>query len=149
MKYKIRIDNQVFNVEVKDLHTIPVVAYVDGTRVDVWLDESINHDKPIPDHPVKVKNGTTKNYPMSTSSSIPTGATSLRANAIRAPLPGVVKEVLVKQGEEIGYGQELCIIEAMKMKNTIRASRDAVIAEISVSPGQTVNHNDILIKFVE
>ena len=80
---------------------------------------------------------------------IPTSYCGVKDNHVRAPLPGVIKEVFVTQGEKTAYGQELCVIEAMKMRNTIRSSREGIIAEVTVSPGQTVNHDDILIKFLE
>jgi biotin carboxyl carrier protein len=47
------------------------------------------------------------------------------------------------------HGQELCTIDAMKMRNNIRAARPGRIAEILVTPGQTVNHNDPLMSFEE
>jgi biotin carboxyl carrier protein len=68
---------------------------------------------------------------------------------VRAPIPGVIVAVLVHPGDEVTHGQELCTIEAMKMRNNIRSTRAGRIAEVLVIPGQTVNHNDPLLSFEE
>jgi biotin carboxyl carrier protein len=68
-------------------------------------------------------------------------------NEMTAPLPGLVIEVFIKAGDEIEVGQVIVIIEAMKMKNSIRSTRAGKIAEVLVSAGQTVTHKQSLIRF--
>jgi biotin carboxyl carrier protein len=46
-------------------------------------------------------------------------------------------------------GQELCVLEAMKMKNTIRASRDGEISKVHITVGQHVKHHDILVEYAD
>jgi biotin carboxyl carrier protein len=46
--------------------------------------------------------------------------------------------VAVKAGDRVGKGDELCVIEAMKMGNSIRAQRDGIVRQVLVAPGQTV-----------
>jgi biotin carboxyl carrier protein len=60
-----------------------------------------------------------------------------------------VTEVFVKPGEVIEMGQVVLVIEAMKMKNSIRSTRAGTIAEVLVSAGQTVAHKQMLVKFVD
>jgi biotin carboxyl carrier protein len=67
--------------------------------------------------------------------------------AVYAPIPGVIESVAVQPGEAVHVGQALCILEAMKMKNVIRASREGTIARIDVVPGQHVKHNDVLMEY--
>jgi biotin carboxyl carrier protein len=57
---------------------------------------------------------------------------------VTAPLPGKVLSVAVKPGDGVRKGDELCVIEAMKMGNSIRAQRDGTVRQILVAPGQTV-----------
>jgi biotin carboxyl carrier protein len=71
------------------------------------------------------------------------------ANAITAPLPGVIATIDVAVGDNVSRGQALLSLEAMKMKNVIRAPRDGVIAEILVTAGQQVVFNDPLVRFAE
>jgi biotin carboxyl carrier protein len=56
-------------------------------------------------------------------------------------------DVFVKAGDEVELGKVVLIIEAMKMKNSIRSTRAGKVAEILVSAGQTVAHKQALVKF--
>jgi 3-methylcrotonyl-CoA carboxylase alpha subunit len=66
--------------------------------------------------------------------------------AIRAPMPGLVKLVRVGKGESVGKGQPLLVLEAMKMEHAIAAPHDAVVAEI-VAEGVQVTDGTVLIRF--
>jgi 3-methylcrotonyl-CoA carboxylase alpha subunit len=68
------------------------------------------------------------------------------ADAIRAPMPGLVKLVRVAQGEAVAKGQPLLVLEAMKMEHAIGAPHDAVIAEI-VAEGAQVTDGTVLVRF--
>jgi biotin carboxyl carrier protein len=65
--------------------------------------------------------------------------------AIKAPMPGLIVDVVVKEGDEVKTGQGLLIVEAMKMQNEMKTSRDGIIKKIVVKKGQTVNSGDTLI----
>lgn len=67
-------------------------------------------------------------------------------NDIKAPMPGVILDVMVKEGEEVKEGDNLLVLEAMKMENTIMAPRDATIKSIHVKSGKTVSKNEVLIE---
>ncbi len=64
---------------------------------------------------------------------------------VTAPMPGLVIEVEVNEGDVVKKGQGLLIIEAMKMQNEFRAPRDGVVKKIMVQKGQTVNSKDALV----
>ncbi len=64
---------------------------------------------------------------------------------ITVPMPGLVVDVEVKEGESIKAGQGLVIVEAMKMQNEIRAPRDGAVRKIFVKKGQTVNSGETLL----
>ena len=64
---------------------------------------------------------------------------------IRAPLPGVVKKILVKEGEEVSEGDILAVIEAMKMENNIVSSTSGIVKEVKVRQGETVKLHQVLI----
>jgi glutaconyl-CoA decarboxylase len=57
---------------------------------------------------------------------------------VTAPLPGKILSVAVKTGDRVRKGDELCVIEAMKMGNSIRAQRDGIVGEVLVAPSQSV-----------
>ena len=65
-------------------------------------------------------------------------AAAQSAEAVSAPLPGKILSVAVKAGNHVGKGDELCVIEAMKMGNSVKAPRDGVVAEVCVASGDSV-----------
>jgi len=67
-------------------------------------------------------------------------------NEVKAPMPGVILEVAVKEGDEVKEGDNLLVLEAMKMENSILAPRDATIKTVQVSKGGTVSKNEVLIE---
>lgn len=66
---------------------------------------------------------------------------------LKAPMPGLVLEVIAKPGDEVKKGEPILVLEAMKMENVIKAPGDAVIKEIKVSPKQAVEKNMVLVTF--
>ncbi len=71
------------------------------------------------------------------------------ANAIVAPLQGVLSEIRVKSGQEVKSGQVIFIIQAMKMENEITAPRDGVVSEIRVEAGISVQTGTVLAVYAE
>ena len=71
------------------------------------------------------------------------------ANTLTAPMPGVIISVSVKVGDKVTRGQQVAILDAMKMHNSVGATKDGTIAEIYVAEGQSVNHGDAILKFAE
>lgn len=69
--------------------------------------------------------------------------------AVCAPMPGVILEVSVKAGDTVERGQQLAILDAMKMHNVIGAPRAGTIAEVFVDAGQNVDHGAAIVKFKE
>jgi propionyl-CoA carboxylase alpha chain len=65
-----------------------------------------------------------------------------------SPMPGLVVSLDVEVGQEIKEGEALCVVEAMKMQNIIRAERDGVIKTINAKAGDSVAADDVLIEFV-
>ena len=64
---------------------------------------------------------------------------------ITAPMPGLVLQVLCKEGEEVSEGQTVIIIEAMKMENEIKAHVSGTISELRVAAGQELSVNDVMV----
>jgi propionyl-CoA carboxylase alpha chain len=64
-----------------------------------------------------------------------------------SPMPGLLRSVAVIEGEEVAPGKELCVIEAMKMQNILRAERSGKIAKIRVRPGDVLTIGQIILEF--
>ncbi|MBR6863675.1 MAG: biotin/lipoyl-binding protein [Bacteroidales bacterium] len=61
---------------------------------------------------------------------------------VASPLPGVIIEVSVKEGQQVKAGQKVAILEAMKMENEIPAPKDGTITDIHVHKGDTLQEGD-------
>lgn len=65
---------------------------------------------------------------------------------IKAPMPGVVKEVHVRPKDQVEKGQSLLVLEAMKMANDVRSPRSGTVHHVPVVPGQRISRGDVLIE---
>ena len=64
-----------------------------------------------------------------------------------SPMPGLIKNISVEQGQKIKKGEQIVIIEAMKMENILKSEKDCLIKEILVKEGDSVSADEILINF--
>lgn len=149
MKVTVKIEGRAFEVEVGALDTNPVRAVVDGETFEVWLPQNPSSAPMI--SPTKI--GSESPAPSAPSPALvresnkETGVVS--AKTITAPLPGVIVGVSVQPGMMVKAGEVLCTIEAMKMKNAVRAKRAGQISAVFVNEGQHVKHRQPLMEFGE
>uniref|UniRef100_A0A7N6BDW9 Propionyl-CoA carboxylase alpha chain, mitochondrial n=1 Tax=Anabas testudineus TaxID=64144 RepID=A0A7N6BDW9_ANATE len=68
------------------------------------------------------------------------------SSILRSPMPGTVVAVSVKPGDTVAEGQEICVIEAMKMQNSLTAVKQAKVKSVHCKPGETVGEGDLLIE---
>lgn len=87
--------------------------------------------------------------PVAVAPRTPRPAASASGSTVSAPMPGVILEVHVKVGDHVERGQQIAVLEAMKMHNLIGAPRAGAIGEVCVTPGQTVGHGDALVRYAE
>lgn len=158
MKYSVKINDRTFEVEIQDLHARPVIAVVDGVEIEVWPEKGPgNKAAPIARPVNRPKQETSPNQspipvlkPAGNGREYaPANSTNGSAKEVRAPIPGVIVEVCVQSGAQVTTGQELCVLEAMKMKNSIRASRTGTILSVNAQVGQHVRHRDILMEYAD
>ncbi len=64
-----------------------------------------------------------------------------------SPMPGLLVSVAVSEGQEIKAGDELAVVEAMKMENVLRAQRDGIVAAIKAAPGDSLAVDQVILKF--
>lgn len=144
MKMKVEIDGQTYQVEVEDIRQRPVIAVVDGETYEVWPEEGTSEDDraemiSVPSISVP--------EPAQAGATVPSENQNGDTNDVKAPLPGVIVAILVKPGDSVSRGQELCTLEAMKMKNAIKSTREGTIAEVKVNVGDQVSHGQLLMTY--
>ncbi len=77
--------------------------------------------------------------------SVPQKATFAVGGAVTAPLPGVIKSILVEEGDTVHEGDALLVLEAMKMDSEIDAGVSGTVKKIHVSEGSIVQEGEILV----
>ena len=70
-----------------------------------------------------------------------------KVNNIKAPMPGLIIDLRVKEGDRVTTGDPLLILEAMKMENIIKASGTGIVKSVKVKKGDSVEKNQVLIEF--
>jgi biotin carboxyl carrier protein len=143
MKITVKINDSSYDVEVGDINARPIQATLNGETFEVWPEESV-----LESIAPALITTTEKPGPAPATRSNPApqsgGDTS---KAISAPIPGVIISVSAKVGDNISPGQEVCILEAMKMKNSIKSTRTGKISTVRINPGDHVQHGQILFEF--
>ena len=133
MKVNLNIEGKQYQVKIDDLNARPIIAEVNGQTYEVWPE-----DEQAPT-PVAQSSAPT---------TVVTPATAaIGSLTLTSPLPGVIISVEVKEGQAVTKGQELYVLEAMKMKNSIKTDRDGKIASIHVNAGDQVRHNQPIMTF--
>ena len=72
---------------------------------------------------------------------------SVKVKELKAPMPGLVVDVRVKEGDEVKKGDALVVLQAMKMENILKCPADAVIKKIHIKKDSTIEKNQLLISF--
>ena len=126
---KIRVEGKWYLVEVGDLSTDPAVVLVDGQKFEVKLEDigTLIEDEKLPAENI-AESGSMSNL-----------------SEFRSPMPGTVITILVKIGEDVKVGQDLIVLESMKMQQTLKADYNGVVAEITVSEGDQILDGDLIL----
>jgi len=70
-----------------------------------------------------------------------------KVNELKAPMPGLVLEVLVREGAQVKKGDALVVLEAMKMENILKSPTDGAVKRVGVKKGTAVEKNQLLVEF--
>ena len=140
MKMQVKIDDKTFDVDIEDISARPISVRVDGQAFTVWPESA----QSAPLQAIAQPAGSMAQPTASPPASQPAAASS---SQVRAPIPGVIIEISTKPGDAVKYGQQLCVLEAMKMKNSIRANREGIIDQVLISANDQVNQNQVLMTY--
>ena len=72
---------------------------------------------------------------------------SAKVSEVKAPMPGLVLKVFIKNGDIVKKGDNLLVLEAMKMENIIKSPADVIVKAIKIKPGDKVEKGQVLIAF--
>lgn len=134
-QYRFKINGNQYNVDINSVEGNIASVSVNGTSYQVELED-------IPAAPVQA-------VPVQTSVITPAAAPAQAAPApkpaasgagkpVTSPLPGVIIAVKVNVGDSVKAGQEVAVLEAMKMENSIEAVQDGTVTAIHVAKGDSI-----------
>lgn len=138
-EYVLSIGGKEYKTAVKDLSAETATVVVNGKEYDVELKELGAPQK------IAAPRRPTARPAAAPAPAADTGSSTRGlAGSVTAPLPGLVLEILVKEGDEVKAGQDLMVQEAMKMENKIQSPHDGVVKKIFVQQGANVAEGDKL-----
>ncbi len=145
--YRITLDGQTFEVEIlSDPREKEVQVRVDCETLIVGV-------APLPAAPAPVLAAVPPQFalepPRSAPSPGPQREMVASSKTLTAPLPGTVIQVAVQPGQSVGRGDELLVIEAMKMNNRIRSPRNGTVGDVLVQVGEQVSHGAPLLSWAD
>ena len=139
---RIKVGDNWYTVQIGDLTQSPVQVTVEGETFEVEV-EGLS-PPPAPTRRGRSRSRQTQiEAPTAQSQS---SAANYSADILRSPMPGRVISILVRPGDSVSAGDEVCVVEAMKMEQSIRAHRDGVVKTIFVQPMDPVKADDPLIE---
>lgn len=133
-EYKYKINGTEYNVTINSVEETEVQLEVNGTPYTVELPQEKKKKAPKIVRPTTPAAPTTK-VEKPTVEAPTTGGAGV---GIKAPLPGVIIDVVVNVGDSVKKGQKVAVLEAMKMENAIESDRDGKILEVKVKKGDSI-----------
>ena len=145
---KVKVGSKWYTVEVEDLSTVPIMVLVDGEPVEVDIDPPRGVARASGQHDASAEAiGTVRQAEETAAPTSQAGSTTGEvSHTIRAPMPGVIISIGHAIGDHIAVGDEACVLEAMKMQQSIRSDGAGTVARILVQPGQQVRGSEALIE---
>lgn len=137
-KFKFTVNGSDYNVEILETVNNEIHLEVNGTFYQVAMEKEVKTSKT----PILVRAELPP--PTSKEQKIPKAQVKTQNITVKAPLPGVILAIDVKDGDEVKMGQKLLTMEAMKMANNVMSEKDGTIRSIKVKAGDSVLQGDTL-----
>ena len=136
-QYKYTINGNKYEVVVGDITDNIATLTVNGEEFKVEMEKQAEPEKKKP--VVRAAAAAADDAPAADK-----GAVN-KANAVKAPLPGVITDILVEVGQEVQAGDNVIVLEAMKMANALQAEKAGKVTAICVKVGESVMEDDALV----
>ena len=139
-EYKYKIDGKEYAVKIDKIEGDQAQLEVNGTPYSVEIIQEKKKETP------KVAKPAPTSAPVATAAPAPAAApvSTGKGKAVKAPLPGVIISVDVQVGQQVKRGQQVAVLEAMKMENEVVAPEDGTVASIDVAAGDSVEAGVVL-----
>ncbi len=143
-RLKVKVEGQWFDVQITDLSTRPIKVLVDGEPVEVEI-EPTGHTETVQQSGFS-EDVTTDEAQATGSAEAPAPPKASAIRTFRSPMPGVILSVAVEKGQQVVTGDEVCVLEAMKMQQSLRADWSGIVKVVHVKEGQQVLGGDPILE---
>ena len=134
-RVRVRVNDDWYDVEIGDLYQRPVEVVVDGETYLVEVGNPADAGVPV-----------RRAAPAKAEQPGLRGITQGDERVIRCPLPGKIVSVTVTKGQELEAGDEICLLESMKMEQSVRMARGGVVKGVKVKKNQAVEAGQPLLE---
>ena len=138
--YKYTINGNKYDVEIVDIVENIATVTVNGENYSVEMEKEPEPEK----KKVVIKSGA-QAQPEAAASEGASAAKVNTNNALKAPLPGVIREINVAVGDEVAVGDTVVVLEAMKMANNLEAEKAGKVTAVLVQVGESVMEDTPLV----
>ena len=138
-KVKVRIQDRWFLVELEETSENVYTAVVEGEEFVLNYMDSIAFGRPIAEDESDYESVSQKLEGEEVSSSV---------KHLKSPMPGTIQEVLVSVGDSFKKGDQICLLESMKMQQVIRAESDGTVEDIKISVGESILDGAVILNYV-
>lgn len=139
-EYKYTINGNKYDVEIVDIVENIATVTVNGENYGVEMEKEPEPEK----KKVVIKSGA-QAQPEAAASEGASAAKVNTNNALKAPLPGVIREINVAVGDEVAVGDTVVVLEAMKMANNLEAEKAGKVTAVLVQVGESVMEDTPLV----
>ena len=139
-EYKYTINGNKYDVEIVDIVENIATVTVNGENYSVEMEKEPEPEK----KKVVIKSGA-QAQPEAAASEGASAAKVNTNNALKAPLPGVIREINVAVGDEVAVGDTVVVLEAMKMANNLEAGKAGKVTAVLVQVGESVMEDTPLV----
>ena len=146
--YKYKIDGAAYDVTINEVQGRRAKVVVNGIPFDVEMQGTQLTEDNLPNVDTTAVSEAPAAAPAeqpAAAASAPSASEAGKGNPVKAPLPGVVTKVLVQAGQAVTKGENILVLEAMKMENNITAESDGTVTAVCVNPGDSVLEGTVLL----
>lgn len=136
--YKFKINGKDYDVTIGEAEGKMLQVNVNGADYQVELENAPASAPAAPAAPAAAAPAAATPAPAATAAPAAPKAPAGAGEKVNSPLPGVIVEVSVKEGQAVKSGQKVAVLEAMKMENEISAPKDGTITAIHVNKGDSI-----------
>lgn len=146
-QYKYKVNGAQYDVTINEIQGQLAKVVVNGIPFDVEMQNSQLSEDNLPDVTTTAAPTAAPAAPVAaapaTTEAAPSGAGE--GTPVKAPLPGVVTKINVSVGQQVKKGENVLVLEAMKMENNITAEADGTVSGIAVKAGDSVLEGAVLL----